>query len=151
MAKKVTTKPNWFYQGKEIKTLADTPLEALGFIYKIYNLDNQMYYVGRRTIRSNRRRKLTVAEKKIKGNEKKTFITEMKESSGWKTYAGSNVTLKAEVTKGARIRKEILHYCYSKAEITYKETAEILCSGALLDIKSYNSWVKATIYKKHLM
>lgn len=149
MAKKTTA--NWFYQGKEITSIKDIPENVLGVIYKIYNLDTQMYYVGRRTIRSNRRRKLTLAEKKIKGNEKKTFITEMKEASGWKSYAGSNLTLKAEVAKGARIRKEILHYCYSKAEITYKETAEILCSGALLDSKSYNSWVKATIYKKHLM
>lgn len=149
MAKKV--KYNWFYKGDEILSIEQIPEDVIGFIYKIYNLDTNKYYIGRKTIRSKKKRKLTLAEKKIKGNERKTFTYEVKEVSGWKTYAGSNLELKKEVSEGARIKKEILHYCYSKAEITYKETSEILCSGALMDKNSYNSWVKATIYKKNLL
>jgi hypothetical protein len=141
----------WKYNGKEVNSLQDMPPNTLGIIYKIENLDTGKYYIGRRTVCSKRKRKLTVAEKKIKGNERKTVIYEMKESSGWKSYCGSNTTLKEEVKKGARIQRTILHYCFSKAEITYRESAEIICSGCLEDPLSYNDWVKCTIYKKHLI
>lgn len=144
-------KTNWYYYNQEVNSLDDMPPNTLGIIYKIQNLDTGKYYIGRRTVCSKRKRKLTAAEKKIKGNERKTIIYEMKESSGWKSYCGSNTTLKEEVKKGAKIVKTILHYCFSKAEITYRESAEIICSGALEDPLSYNDWVKCTIYKKHLL
>ena len=146
-----TKKTEWEYQGKNISSLSDMPPNTLGIIYRIENKDTGKYYVGRKTVCSKRKRKLTLAEKKIKGNERKTFIYEMKESSGWKSYCGSNTTLKEEVKKGANITKTILHFCFSKAEITLKETAEIICGGCLEDPLSYNDWVKCIIYKKHLI
>lgn len=150
MAKKKET-VHWTYKGKEVKTLQDMPEGTLGIIYRIENLDTKRYYIGRRTVCSKRKRKMTIAEKKIPGNERKSVVYEMKESSGWKTYCGSNTTLKEEIKNGARIKKTILHYCFSKAEITFLESSEILCSGALEDERSYNDWMRCTIYKKHLL
>lgn len=144
-------KPQWTYNGKEILSLDDMPPQTLGFIYRVENLDTGKYYIGRRTVCSKKKRKLTIAEKKLPENARKTIVYEMKESAGWKTYAGSNTTLKEEVKQGANIKKYILHYCCTKAEITYKESSEIICSGALEDPLSYNDWVKCTIYKKHLL
>jgi hypothetical protein len=151
MAVKKVTKPQWEYQGKVVESLKDMPPNTLGIVYRIENLDTGKYYIGRRTVCGNKKRKLTVVEKKLPENSRKTWAYELKESSGWKTYCGSNVTLKAEVANGANIKKYILHYCFSKAEITYRESAEIICSGALEDILAYNDWVKCTIYKKHLI
>lgn len=141
----------WTYLGENIESLSQMPVGTLGIIYKIYNLTTGKYYIGRKGVSSNKKRKLTVKEKLLPENKRKTVIVEQKESSGWKTYCGSNLELKEEIKKGHKIRKEILHFCFSKAEITYMETKEILCSGALIDVNSYNGWVKATVYKKNLI
>lgn len=144
-------KVNWTYLGEEINSFSQMPEGTLGFIYKINNITTGRYYIGRKSVSSKRKRKLTVKEKLLPENKRKTFAFEQKEAAGWKTYCGSNVELKEEVKNGHKIEKEILHYCFSKAEITYLETKEILCSNALVDTKSYNGWVKATIYKKFLI
>lgn len=142
---------NWTFNGQEITSFSQMPEGTLGFIYKIHNLDTGKYYIGRKTVSGNKKRKLTAKEKLLPENKRKTVIIEHKESPGWKTYNGSNEVLKAEIKKGDKVVKEILHYCFSKAEITYLETREIICSGALVDELSYNGWVKATIYKKFLL
>lgn len=148
-AKKETV--NWVYDHKEIKSLNDMPEGTLGFIYRIDNLTTGKYYIGRRTVAGNRKKKLTLKEKQLPENARKTFKYEFLESSGWKTYCGSNSTLKDEINnKGHKYTKTILHYCFSKAEITYLESREILCSGSLQDPLAYNDWIKCLIYKKHL-
>lgn len=144
-------KVNWEYKGEVISSYSQMPEGTIGFIYKIYNLDSGKYYIGRKGVAGNKKRKLTAKEKLLPENNRKTYVIEHKESTSWKSYCGSNETLKEEVKNGARVRKEILHYCFSKAEMTYTETREILCSGALIDENSYNGWIKATIYKKFLL
>jgi hypothetical protein len=141
---------NWTYDGFPITSIEQFPTDVIGIIYRIYNLDTERYYIGRKTIRSIRKRKLNKKEKELPENKRKTFAYEVKEISGWKNYHGSNETLKNEVSKGAKIVKEILHLCSTKAEITYLETKEIFCSGALEDTRSYNDWAKCTVYKKNL-
>lgn len=142
---------NWFYGDKEIKSLTDMPEGTLGFIYRIDNLTTGKYYIGRRTVAGNKKKKLTLKEKQLPENARKTFKYEFSESSGWKTYCGSNTTLKDEISKGHQYKKTILHYCFSKAEITYLESREILCSGSLQDPLAYNDWIKCLIYKKHIL
>lgn len=141
----------WMYEGKKISSIQDMPKGAIAYIYKIFNHTTGRYYVGRRTVLSKKKKKLTIKEKLLPENYRKTFKYEVCEVSGWKKYCGSNTTLKDEVKNGHKIEKHILHFCYSKAEITYKETAEIICSGCLLDPLSYNDWVSARIYKKLLI
>lgn len=149
--KETKEKVHWSYNGKNVLTIQDMPDKVLGFIYRIENLDTGKYYIGRKTVAGNKKKKLTIAEKKLPENNRKTFKYGYSESSGWKSYCGSNTTLKEEVKNGANIRKIILHYCFSKAEITYKESCEILCSGALEDPLAYNDWIKCLIYKSHLI
>jgi hypothetical protein len=141
----------WVFNGEEITSLSQMPEGTLGFIYKIYNLTTGKYYIGRKTCSSLRKRKLTAKEKLLPGNKRKTVIYEIKETSGWKNYCGSNEVLKEEIRKGDKVKREILHFCFTKAQITYLEVQEIVCSGALIDELSYNGWIKATIYKKYLL
>lgn len=127
---------NWTYQGKEILSVKDIPEKALGFIYRI-TLEDFRYYIGRKTVF-----KPNYTSGKLKGQCKGEY--------SWKTYCGSSKELLALIKLGAKYKKEILRYCYSKAEITYEETKEILCSGALTDPNCLNYWIKATVYSKHL-
>jgi hypothetical protein len=143
-------KINWTYRGSEVINIDQTPEEAIGFIYKITNLTNGMYYYGRKTLLSISKKKLTLKEKKLPENFRKTFKIIKKEST-WKSYCGSSKTLLEDLKNGDNYSKEIIEYCNTKALMTLKETTQIVCSGSLLDIKSYNMWVSAKIYKKHLI
>ncbi len=152
MAVKKTKKEtvNWRYNGKEITCLADMPQGAIAFIYRIDNLNTGKYYVGRKTFAGNKKKKLTVKEKLLPENNRKTFKYEFCESSGWKSYCGSNTLLKSEVKAGHKVVKTILRFCYTKAEITLEETRELICGGVLEDSLSYNDWVSCKIFKRHL-
>jgi len=127
---------NWTYEGREVLSVADMPPLAKGFIYKI-TLEDDRYYIGRKTVF-----KPNYTSGKLKGQCKGEY--------SWKTYCGSSVELTALIKLGISYKKEILQYCYSKAETSYLETCSILCSGALTDPMSLNYWVKAVIYAKHL-
>ena len=127
---------NWTYNGKEVKDSSQMPKEAIAFIYKI-TLDDGRYYIGRKTVF-----KPKYTSGKLKGQHRGEY--------SWKTYCGSSKELSDIIKTGVGYKKEILEFCYSKAETTYKETCAILCSKALTDPNSFNFWVKSTIYSKHL-
>lgn len=130
---------HWTFEGKEVLSLDDAPEGVLGFIYKIYLLDGTgRYYIGRKTMK-----KPNYTSGKLKGQSKGEYP--------WKSYCGSSKEL-LEIVKNDKpnYKKEILHFCYSKAEMTYRETCEILCSGALTDPLSFNFWIKALVYSKNL-
>ena len=148
---KTTEKVEWTYQDSKVTSLKDMPPNVIGIIYRIENLDTKKYYIGRKTVASIKKKKLTIAEKKLEENKRKTFKYEYSETNGWETYCGSNTTLKEEVKNGARIKKIILHYCFTKTEMSYKESAEIICSGSLEDEMSYNDWVSCRVYKANLI
>ena len=76
---------------------------------------------------------------------------EVNESSGWKTYRGSNKPLLADLNKGDKYEKIILQFCFSKAEMTFYETRAIACSDCMLTEDCYNDWFSAKVYKSHLI
>lgn len=141
----------WHFEGNTITCLADMPEGIIGFIYKINNLTTGKYYIGRKTVASIKKKKLTLKEKLLPENKRKTFKYDFCESTGWKNYCGSNLILKAEAAEGHKIIKTILKYCFSKAELTLEESKAILCGGALQDPLSYNMWVSCKIYKRNLI
>lgn len=129
-------KINWTYNGKEIDNISKTPEGSISFIYKI-TLSDGRYYIGRKTMK-----KPNYTSGKLKGQSKGEY--------SWKTYTGSSKELTALIKSGATYKKEILKFCFSKAETTYEETRTILCNDALTDTNCFNFWIKATIYSKHL-
>lgn len=124
---------NWFFDGKEILSLEDAPPDALGFIYRITNESKQMTYIGRKSML-----------KPLKKGKKR-------EEYPWKSYTGSSVALNADIKSGDTYSKEIIRWCFTKAELTYYETQNIMCSDSLIDDNSYNFWVKCLVYSKHLV
>ncbi len=128
---------NWTYNGKEVSSIEDAPEGVLGFIYKITNITKGMTYIGRKSMM-----KPNYTSGKMKGQSKGEYP--------WRTYTGSSVSLNADLKNGDVYKKEIIRWCFTKAELTYYETQNIICSDSLLDESSYNFWCKALIYSKHL-
>ncbi len=111
-----------------------------GFVYLIENLITNRKYIGRKYFSK-------AGTKQVNGKKKK-----VRKTSDWKSYWGSNETLKAEVAELGEhnFRRTILHLCKNKSECSYWETFEIFTRHCLLDELYYNEWVSAKIRKAHL-
>ena len=126
----------WYYGG--------VPFEEdgthFGYVYLIENLITGKKYIGRKYFTA-------AGTKQIKGKRKK-----IRKESDWKSYFGSNETLKSEVAELGEhnFRRTILHLCKSKSECSYLETFEIFSRHALLNELYYNDWVSAKIRRAHL-
>jgi len=127
---------HWKYGNEIIDDICKTPEGSISFIYRI-TLEDGRYYLGRKTMK-----KPNYTSGKMKGQCKGEY--------SWRSYTGSSKELTALIKSGIKYEKEILKFCYSKAETTYEETKTILCSGALTDPNCFNFWIKATVYSKHL-
>lgn len=134
---KTTEKVNWFFEGKEIKSIDDCDPKALGFIYEITNITKNKRYLGRKTIR-----KPDYTSGVNKGKSKGNYP--------FTAYCGSSKSLLEDIKNGDKYEKNILRWCYSKAELTYYESQAIYCSDSLVRDDFYNFWCKATVYSKHL-
>ena len=128
---------NWHYSKKEIKELSDIPEGCIGFVYIITRPDGS-YYVGKKSIYS------TVKLKPLKGERKKRVVTK---ESNWKVYMSSN----KDVQKWVNVDREILHWCYTKIELTYYENKALYCLGVLEDENSMNGNISGKIYKDSIL
>lgn len=147
----------WFmYDGKnvaEYDSVEKFPAGCVGFVYKITNIKTGKFYIGKKSLYSNVRKKLTkkeIAEYVGPGRKptKKLVTTE----SNWESYWGSNKVLLAEIKEnGSRdFRKEILRFCYNKKQLTYWEVHYQCLNEVLLTDKSYNDNVLAKFFRRDL-
>lgn len=134
--KKKTEKVEWTFNGQIINKIEQTPENSFAFIYKI-TLEDGRYYLGKKYMW-----KPNYTSGKNKGKSKGVY--------SWQSYISSSTELKKLIKEGVKYKKEILFFTFSRAETTYRETQEILCSGALTDPNCLNYWIKATVYAKHL-
>jgi hypothetical protein len=119
----------WLYDGN-IFYPEDYP-GAVGFIYIITNITNGRKYIGRK--------KLT----KSKITQRSGKQMKIRIESDWLNYYGSSKDLTKDVKSIGKdnFDREILHICYSDAEMTYLESKEIFIRDCLLDDNYYNKWV----------
>ena len=131
----------WIYQGKEF-TSADIPEGAEGFVYIITDGDGKKY-IGQKRFYS--KRKLPPLKGKTR---KRTKIVE----SDWQKYFGSSANVAARLAQegAGAFTREILHICYSKGELHYVETKEIIMRDALLRDDYYNGIIQCRINRTHL-
>lgn len=134
---------NWFFEGREITD----PLEGYeGFIYIIHNETKNMFYIGRKSFYSYSKKKLTLAEKKLPENKRKT-VKIVKTNTPWLNYTGSCSELNQHIKEGDVIRKEILRFCKQRKQMTAWETKYILCDCFGTD-NCYNGNVLGKIFKQ---
>lgn len=119
-------KTNWYYRTNkaitDIKQLPDSD-QLEGFVYKITNIITGKFYIGKKSLWSVRKKRISVKEKKSTGT-RKTFQTVTKESD-WKKYYGSSKDLKDDVKRlgETAFKREILEVSKSKKYLSYAEFA----------------------------
>ena len=131
------------------------PEDNFGFVYKITNLTDGKFYIGKKVFWNNKKHKLTkkqLAEQTGPGR-KPTFEV-VKTESDWKTYWGSNKQLLADIKTLGEDHFEclILQVCKTKKQLTYYEMHyqckfECLVSPLL----SYNDNILRKFFTKDLL
>jgi len=131
----------WLYkQG----VLLEPPPEAIGFVYRITRLDTGRTYIGQKRFSKARTRKPLKGKKRKRRDRVK---------SDWETYFGSCKELQDEVAllDEVNFRREVLFFCYSKAEMNYVELREQILHEVLIHPEDYyNSYIGTRIHRDHL-
>jgi len=135
---------NWIYRpneglGIDVLSIEDLPNheEAVGFVYKITNIVTGRFYIGKKSLYSERKTKISNREK-TQTKTRKTFKRVVKESN-WKSYYGSCAELTEEIamTDKKFYQREILEVCCSKKYLGYCELAHQIKNDVLTN-NSYN-------------
>jgi hypothetical protein len=143
----------WLYNGKEIKSTEDLDPDIYGFVYRITHISSGKFYIGKKILFTNRKKRLTkkeLAELEPKKGKKPTFKRDIQESN-WKDYYGSSKTLLAEINTLGKLefKREILTLCKTKKQLTYWEVYHQCVNNVLL-IDSYNDNILSKFFRKDL-
>ena len=149
---------NWFYFDEvmnlhHIESLEDFPENCIGFVYLITNKVNNKIYVGKKSLYSNTNKKLTkkeLAEQTGPGRKPtKKLVTK---ESNWKSSMGSSKELLADIKDVGedKFNRQILHYCFSKKQLTYYEICYQM-KHDVLSVESYNDNILGKFYRKDLI
>ena len=145
---------NWFWYEnmgiKEFKTIEDFSENSFGFIYKITNIVTGKFYIGKKSLYHNVKKKLTKKElAEQSGPGRKATTKRVQKESDWATYWGSNKEILEEIkSKGdLAFTREILKLVNTKKELTYWEVA-FQCQYDVLLIDSYNDNILGKFFKR---
>ena len=130
----------WTYKGQPINQL---PEGCVGFVYLITDLATGLKYIGKKS------RYSRTSKPPLRGKSKRRYkTTEM----DWINYWSSSELVQALVQEHGvqRFRREILHLCYSKAELSYLELREQMDRRVLESDQYMNSQIMARAHKRHI-
>jgi hypothetical protein len=131
----------WIYEEKPINELPD---DVVGFVYQITNTTNDRMYIGKKLAKFKRSRK------PLKGRKNKRRY---KVDSDWQDYYGSSDELAIDIKKLGKehFKREILFYCYSKAELSYVEAREQFARKVLESNNYYNGHIRVRVHGKGII
>ena len=145
----------WLYSvdGFKMKLSDDFKTDSFGFIYKITNLENNKFYIGKKVFIHNKKKKLTkkeLAEQSGPGRKSTTKIVQAE--SDWKTYWGSSKELLSDVKLLGEDKFErlIISLCPNKKHLTYSELFYQIHYNVLV-VDSYNDNILGKFYRKDLL
>ncbi len=139
---------------KEYDSVDKFPENCIGFVYKITNIQTGKFYIGKKSLFSNVRKKLTKKElAELSGPGRKPTKKLVTTESNWMDYWGSNKGILQEIKEQGTdsFRKEILKFCFNKKQLTYWEVHYQCINEVLLTDKSYNDNVLAKFFRKDLV
>jgi hypothetical protein len=119
------------------------PSDYIGFVYIIFNMENNRYYIGQKKLWFKR------VLRPLKGRKRKRHrIVE----SDWRAYWGSSEELLRDIERLGKhkFRKQIIRLCKSKAEMNYYESKAQFEKDVLLDPLSYNGIINCRISKNQV-
>ena len=130
----------WYYENKEYD---ETPEEYQGFVYLITELDTGKKYIGKKNF---------WRPKVLPKNSKRNRRVRTRVESDWKKYYGSNKEVQALVeSKGIEnYKREFLHFCRTKGEMSYYEAKLQFDHDVLLRDDYYNECIGCKIHSKHI-
>lgn len=138
----------------EYDSVEKFPENCIGFVYKITNIKTGKFYIGKKSLFSNVRKKLTKKElAEYSGPGRKPTKKLVTSESNWQDYWGSNKGILQEIKEEGTdsFRKEILKFCFNKKQLTYWEVHYQCVNEVLLSDKSYNDNVLAKFFRKDLV
>lgn len=132
----------WTFKEREF-TSSDVPEDAIGFVYRITNLDTGKKYIGKKNFWR------VVVRPPLKGQKRKRRT---KVQSDWQTYVSSSEQLKGQIAEAGldNFKREILEICYSKGMLSYTEAKMQFDLGVLFDDTYLNGIIQCRINAKHL-
>jgi hypothetical protein len=136
----------WTYLNEEVKEISD---DVVGFVYLITNTLTGRKYIGKKLAKFS---KTSYKVVKLKNGKKKKKKIRSKVDSDWKDYYGSSVELTADIVKLGKdnFKREILHYCNSKALCSYIEAREQFERKVLESDDYYNGQISCRIHGSHI-
>jgi hypothetical protein len=131
------------------------PQDYFGFVYKITNLTNSKFYIGKKYFYHTSNVKLgkkELAALPVTRGRKSTTKQVIKESD-WRSYWGSSKELQQDVKElGAEMFEcIILKLCRDKKELTYYELHYQCINECLLSYNSYNDNILGKFFRKDLV
>jgi hypothetical protein len=131
----------WLYNHKP---LTETPDEYQGFVYLITNIQNNRKYIGKKNFWT------THKLKPLKG---KTNRRHRRRATDWQAYCGSCEELLKDIDAHGpnTLRKEILHLCANKNQMTYWEMKLQFDYNVLLDDSYYNGYIGGRLTARGLI
>jgi hypothetical protein len=116
--------------------------EYFGFVYKIENLINNMFYFGKKQFSFRKKHKLK--------SRKNSIIKTVK--SDWEDYWGSSKILLEDIQKYGKenFKRTIIQLCKTKSEQTYYENYFIYEDHNLLNPLCYNKHI-GHVYAKNIL
>ena len=131
----------WLYQDQPVDD--NIWNDYVGYVYLITDLTNNKKYVGKKLFNSKKRLP------PLKGKTRKRTVYK---ESDWQDYFGSSeeVKLLVETFGRERFKREILHLCQSKGEMSYLEAKEQFDREVLLSDEYYNEFIGVKIHSKHV-
>lgn len=131
------------------------PQDYFGFVYKITNLTNSKFYIGKKYFYHTSNVKLgkkELAALPVTRGRKSTTKQVIKESD-WRSYWGSSKELQQDVKELGTEMFEciILKLCKDKKELTYYELHYQCTNECLLSYNSYNDNILGKFFRKDLI
>lgn len=137
----------WEYNGV---TITELPEDCVGFVYLITNMLTGRKYIGKKLAKFS---KTTYKVVKLKNGTKKRKKIKSKIDSDWQEYYGSSPNLTADIDKLGKenFKREILHYCNSKAQTSYLEAKEQFLRQVLESDEYYNGHIQVRVHGSHIL
>lgn len=141
---------SWFYNGKRISEISDFPENAVGFVYRITNLKDGRFYIGKKILHNNLTKPLSKkaqAEWDKPGRVPKKV--KVRKESNWLDYCGSSAPLKEDIKSFGvdNFCKEVLEVCESKKQLSYYEVYYQMKYDCL-GVESYNENILGKFYRR---